>query len=102
MREAFSSKESHKRGSKGLQALIVFLQRAFSTDRIPKKHDRKVHEVVMAEPTTGEAHALRNGRKHAQIPKIVRDYSHFAKPGRHGRNRLRRRLDGGRCLRHMG
>jgi hypothetical protein len=41
--------------------------------RIPQKHDHKVHEVVMAKPTPGEAHAFRNVGKHVLVAKIVHE-----------------------------
>jgi hypothetical protein len=36
----------------------------------------------VAEAATGKVHSLRNFRKHAPLPKNVRDQSHFAEPGR--------------------
>ncbi|MDQ2886624.1 MAG: hypothetical protein M3Y39_11125 [Chloroflexota bacterium] len=98
MREPFSPEEGHERGGEGLDALIERFQRAFAADGITQQHHDKVNEIVMAEPVPGEAHTLLKRRKYAQVPKIVRNHSHFTKPRGHGGNRLWSSLDGDRCL----
>src|SRR5260221_7404103 len=82
MGKSLRPEEGHERGCERMGMLVEGFQRAFATDGI------------MAKPTSSQANALFNRRKHAQASQSVRHHSHFSKPGGNGRNWLGGCLDG--------
>ncbi len=65
--ELLAVKESHKRFSKGVEALIKGLQGRFARNGVAQEHHDKVDQVVLAKARPGEAHLLLNGLKDARM-----------------------------------
>src|SRR5258708_40167662 len=83
MRQLIASEQSHTRGAKWVQALVIRFECWFTTDGIAHQHDHKVNHFKRTEPFAGEANTLGDFRKQAQTSKGVGEKSHFAKPRRH-------------------
>src|SRR5581483_4372409 len=96
MRQPISAKQGHERRGPRSQPFVKRLESWLTGKGIANQHSGKIDQIVLTKAGTGEAHLLLDGFQYARMHEHVREGCSLSHPGRHGRLRFWRDLDGDR------